>query len=191
MQTLYIIGEATRAVFTHTDAVLLLGVLVAAAFIDIRTYRIPNALTVPAMVAGVLVHVFANGATWSVVGSALAGVVTPIVVLVPLHAMRLLGAGDIKLIAVVGAFLGAPAILLALLFVLAAGGVVAVAFAVWRKVLLRAVANIAVVTALAATGGVAQGRVLGASRGSAGRIPYAVSIVLGTTSFLVLREMLS
>lgn len=191
MQTLYIIGEATRAVFTQTDAVLLLGVLVAAAVIDIRTYRIPNALTVPAMVAGVLVHVLANGATWSVVGSALAGVVTPIVVLVPLHAMRLLGAGDIKLIAVVGAFLGAPAILLALLFVLAAGGVVAVAFAVWRKVLLRAVANIAVVTVLAATGGVAQARVLGSSRGSAGRIPYAVSIVLGTTSFLVLREMLS
>lgn len=191
MQTLYMIGEATREVLTRFDALLLLAVLAAAVVVDVRSYRIPNVLTVPAMVAGVLAHTLASASAWSGLGTALAGLASAIVILIPLHAMRLLGAGDVKLMAVVGAFVGAPAILPAILFVLVAGGLVAVAYAAFGRVLSRALTNIASVGSVAVTAGVGQARAIGSGLTSAGRIPYAISITLGTSVFLVLQEMLS
>lgn len=194
MQTLYMLEDATRALLVRPDVLLLIAVLLAATVIDVRSYRIPNALTMPAMLAGVFAHTLASAHHWTGLAAALGGLVAPVIILIPLHALRLLGAGDVKLLAAVGAFIGAPDIILAILFVLAAGGFVAVAAAMYRKVLLRALGNIYTVTAVAATAvtaGINPVRAASAGFASAGRIPYAISITLGTLVFLVLRQVLS
>jgi prepilin peptidase CpaA len=84
-----------------------------AAVVDYRTRRIPNWLTVPALVAGITMHAATggwHGAKFSLEGAGLAlGLVLPLVLL------RALGAGDWKLMGVVGAFLG-PVLVLFVLF---------------------------------------------------------------------------
>lgn len=81
-------------------------VLVAAA-LDIWRFRIPNALTIPALLAGLAYHLLHGG--WSDAGASLAGAIFGVACLVALYAIGVMGAGDLKLLAAVGAWLGLPA----------------------------------------------------------------------------------
>lgn len=60
----------------------------------------------------------------------------------PLYLLRLLGAGDVKLLAVVGAFLGWPAIGPVLLLALLLNGLASIGIALYRGVLRRVLANV-------------------------------------------------
>jgi prepilin peptidase CpaA len=92
-------------------AVAILAAMVAAG-IDVTTGRIPNLLTVPLLVGGIVWSVGAGS-----VGGALAGG----------------GAGDAKLMAALGAWLGLANSIVVLVVVLVAGGVLAVALSVARR----------------------------------------------------------
>jgi prepilin peptidase CpaA len=92
----------------------------AAAWIDGRTRRIPNWLTVPGFLIGLSMHSMLNG--WQGALTALEGAGLGLLILLPLVLLRALGAGDWKLIGAVGAFVG-PVMLWFVLFasVLVAG----------------------------------------------------------------------
>ncbi len=89
-----------------------LGVTLLAGWVDFRTRKIPNWLTVPALVLGIGMHTVVAG--WSGAIASLEGAGLALVILLPLVLLRGLGAGDWKLMGAVGAFLGP----LMLLFVL-------------------------------------------------------------------------
>jgi prepilin peptidase CpaA len=89
-----------------------LGVTLLAGWVDFRTRKIPNWLTVPALVVGIGMHTVVAG--WSGAIASLEGAGLALVILLPLVLLRGLGAGDWKLMGAVGAFLGP----LMLLFVL-------------------------------------------------------------------------
>ena len=76
---------------------------------DVRTRRIPNWLTVSVLLAGLLVNMLANGTDGAV--SALTGAALGFALLIPFYAMGAMGAGDVKLLAALGAVLG-PEVLL-------------------------------------------------------------------------------
>lgn len=80
-----------------------IGASLAAAVLDVRFRRIPNALTLPLVVSGLAVAVWLDG--WSGLGSALAGC---FVVALPYVLLFLLGggAGDAKMMGGLGAWLG-------------------------------------------------------------------------------------
>ena len=80
------------------------------------------------------------------------GGVAALVVLVPVYASGMIGAGDVKLISVVGGFLGLHHFLFALLCIFLAGGLVS-AFYLWRS--KANAANSDVPYAVAVLGGVA------------------------------------
>ncbi|HBI68974.1 MAG TPA: hypothetical protein DDZ22_08115, partial [Massilia sp.] len=61
--------------------------------------------------------------------------------LLPMYALRLIGAGDVKLLAMVGAFVGAGQILSIALIALIAGGVLALLVAAWQGSLRRVLGN--------------------------------------------------
>lgn len=93
--------------------VLTLALTLSAAFLDWRSRRIPNWLTVPGLLLGVLAHTAISG--WHGTLFAIEGAGLALILLLPPVLTRLLGAGDWKLMGAVGAFLG-PQLMLVVLF---------------------------------------------------------------------------
>ncbi|HEY4682363.1 MAG TPA: A24 family peptidase [Candidatus Acidoferrales bacterium] len=90
-----------------------LVVAVGAGWLDWRSRRIPNWLTLPAFVFGVAANTVAVG--WEGTKFALAGAGVALGLLLPLVVLRGLGAGDWKLMGALGAYLGPKQILFILL----------------------------------------------------------------------------
>lgn len=163
---------------------LLLALLAAAVWHDVRARRIPNAVVFPGALAGLALHALLPagaglfGTPMGGLGllSALGGLVLGLAVLLPMYALRLMGAGDVKLLAMVGAFVGAGQILAVSLVTLAAGGVLALVFAAWQGQLRSLLGNawqMMIFTGMSSL----TGRPLVAAPGAAsGRLPYAVAI---------------
>ncbi|MFO0841664.1 MAG: A24 family peptidase [Gemmataceae bacterium] len=83
---------------------IVFGALVAAATTDVWEFTVPNRLTVPLLLGGLLFHAATSGLT-GLAGSAW-GVLVGLGVTVPFCALGGMGAGDVKLMAAVGAWLG-------------------------------------------------------------------------------------
>jgi prepilin peptidase CpaA len=183
--------ELLSALATHPGLVALFAMLVVAGVIDYRSFRIPNWLTVGGVLAGLLSSTLAAARPLDGILGALAGMATGFAVLLPFYAMRVMGAGDVKLMAAVGAFLGFPAILYAVLFTFIAGGIAAVAFAISHRVSRRMADNVGAI-ALSMTFAAMTGTSPAASLkqgGSVGRLPYAVSIGMGTIAYIVAKQL--
>lgn len=117
---------------------VLVALLGAAAWSDLRTRRIPNSLTVSGLAAGMALAVLAPGG--SLAGSALA-VAVAFAMGFLLFVGRVLGGGDVKLLIAVAALLGMERFAVALLLTALAGAVLALGTAVRRGVLLPALFN--------------------------------------------------
>lgn len=109
---------------------LLLAFVVTAGWLDLRARRVPNWLTVSGVIAGI-----AGNAFFQPHGSliAMAGIVCALVVYVPLYALRGMGAGDVKLMAAVGAFAGPSAWIAIFLATALLGGVAALTLIAVKK----------------------------------------------------------
>ncbi len=88
--------------------------LVVATVIDIRTRRIPNELT--ASLAGVGVALAATGVSGVPLWASFAGFVVGLALMIPGHLLGATGAGDVKLMAAVGAVVGPATVVTAFLF---------------------------------------------------------------------------
>ena len=111
-------------------AVLVLAAGVIASWIDLRSRRVPNLLTMPLACAGLLLA--ATGASGITVSDSLLGLVVGLGVMLPLHILGGTGAGDVKLLAAFGALLGPAGVLGAFIRMAIVGGVIAVGVAVQR-----------------------------------------------------------
>jgi prepilin peptidase CpaA len=80
-----------------------------AALIDVWSRRIPNWLTFGTLVLGVVINVWLHGFSGAV--TAIAGAGLGAALLLPFYFMRAIGAGDVKLLAALGALLGPAALL--------------------------------------------------------------------------------
>ena len=97
------------------------AVLLIAACLDVRSYRVPNVLNASLLAFGLGLRFWAGGLAG--LGEGLFGAVAGFAVLVGFYAIGVMGAGDVKLGAAVGACLGADETLRALLIAALAGGV--------------------------------------------------------------------
>lgn len=84
------------------DYILILVISAIAVCCDMRTYSIPNALTVSGCVSGCIYSVIRYG--FKGLGYSVFGILIPIAGLFVLFSMRIIGAGDIKLLAAIGSF---------------------------------------------------------------------------------------
>ena len=179
-----VINLPARLFASPSDAVLVI-LLSAAAAIDWSTYRVPNWLTVGGMTFGLLYNTAVHGLGAGLL-PALAGMAAGLALLLPLYALRVMGAGDVKLMAMVGAFLGISQIAQVVLCTFIAGGIAALVFAIWHRAVRRMTANVADIAqsmVFAAIVGVRPSPEL-SKRHSIGKLPYAVSIAAGTIGWL-------
>lgn len=105
--------------------------LAMAIFWDLRERRVPNWLITAMLVAGLTMQ-YATG-DWLAVLNAIAGLTLGLLAFIPLYAAGGMGAGDVKLMAGSGVFLGAPSTALAILYTLIFGGVIAVGKVAWQR----------------------------------------------------------
>jgi prepilin peptidase CpaA len=120
--------------------VVVVGLAIAAAACDLRTRRVPNALTFGAAAAG-LAFALVKAGVWGLLTSSMACLIG-LGLFLPLFALGGMGAGDVKLLAAFGAWLGPIDTLWAALWAALAGGVLAVAVSVSRGYLPEAVRNL-------------------------------------------------
>ena len=172
----------------------LVVLLVVAAAVDLRTMRIPNWLTLAGAVLGL---VFSAAIPWELLGWrwglqgmawAFGGMLVGILALLPLYVLRVMGAGDVKLMGVVGAFVGLQQILPAVLTVFVAGGLVALAWSMYRRVFRRTTAGAADIAMSLAFAALTRTRPTLAAT-SAGKLPYGVSIAIGSMAWLAIAEL--
>jgi prepilin peptidase CpaA len=117
--------------FAWWPTLIVLGV---ATFTDLRSRRIPNWLVLPFLPLGIAVSGWFHG--WHGVEQSLAGAGLGIVIFGILYWKFGMGAGDVKLCAAIGAWIGPSQFLIAVLLTALAGGLVILIWAVCR-VLLR------------------------------------------------------
>jgi len=123
--------------------VLLELLVVLAAFLDLRSRRIPNWLTVSGVVVGLSINTYLIG--WAGLKMSLLGLLLALLVYGLLFALRAMGGGDVKLMAAVGAFTGPQAWLSIFAITAVIGGVLAVITLLTRGGLMRALGNIAAI----------------------------------------------
>ena len=121
--------------------VCVLIVVTLCAITDILEHRIPNSVLLPALALAFLF----NGLSAGLPGllDCFLGLVLGMAVLFPLYFLHGTSAGDVKLLGVVGALLGAQGALIAGAATLCFGGVFGVLFIAWRLIEPILVAQIA------------------------------------------------
>lgn len=177
---------------------LLAALLLAASWFDWRQRRIPNALVLAGTLCALLLHAVlppGEGFVSAIPGglgllTALAGWLVALLVMLPFYAIRAMGAGDVKLLAMLGAFLGPLDIWWALLATAFAGGILAILLAVRRGVMRQALQNLWLMISnpmLLRLGGSAA--LPNVSAGSAATLPYGIAIGLGSMAWLIARGL--
>ena len=151
--------------------VVLVAGVAAATVIDLRTRRIPNELT--AAMTGVGIALAATGVSGVPVAGAFLGFAIGLALMLPGYAFGATGAGDVKLMAAVGAIVGPGLVVVAFLCTALAGGVLAVVVAMRRR---RLSATIAATGKLIGAGGRQQIHTATASS----RFAYGPAIAAGS-----------
>ncbi len=112
--------------------------VVLAGVIDLRKFIIPNALTVPLLISGILYH----GTAGAGLQASLLGACGGFGILFGLYLLGMMGAGDVKFMTGIGAWLGVLAIIYVFAIAAAATALYSVVVLMWYGRLGQAVASI-------------------------------------------------
>lgn len=98
---------------------------------DIKSCKIKNSITFPFIFIGLATNFFLDGLKG--VTQSLLAAVFPVAALIILYALRMLGAGDIKLFSAIGAVMGLDFVLYTMAYSFISGGIIALALIAVRK----------------------------------------------------------
>jgi prepilin peptidase CpaA len=163
-----------------------LALTVSAAWIDLRTRRIPNWLTVSSLLLGIAMHTVIagrHGLAMSLEGAGLA-----LVVLLPLVLFRALGAGDWKLMGAVGAFLGPWMFVLVLLASSFVAGVMAIVLMIRANRVKQTMLNLIVLVQGYFVFGLRPNPEISLDNPSLLKLPFGVAAALGTLIIFIVAQ---
>lgn len=167
----------------YLDTLLLLMVSVAA-IKDLESRRIPNRLLLAGVVGALVLHLLSPQPLDALL-AALGGFALGLLVLLPFYLVRGMAAGDVKMMAAVGAFTGPGEALQIVIMAWCVGGVLALGILLFKGRLRLALANLwGMLRPMLLR--LPPGRTPGVDgHPSAGSIPYGVAIAAGTIVHLV------
>jgi prepilin peptidase CpaA len=168
---------------SHHVATVVLAL--AGCWFDLRTRRIPNALTLGGALVGfgfsIVVHGPAGAAT------SLTGWLAGLALFVPFFALGGMGAGDVKLLGSFGAWLGPRDTLWTALFALIAGGVLAIVWGAATGYLRTALHNVRLLLSHWRVMGIRPLPELTLEHARGPRLPYALALFAGVVLALWFR----
>jgi len=150
-----------------------------ATFTDLRSRRIPNWLVLPFLLLGVGVSAWMHG--WHGLSQSGGGIGLALLAFGPFFLMGGMGAGDVKLCAAVGAWIGPWQMMIALILTALAGGVLVFCWAIWGgflKELLQGTSDLLRVWRKKESEPAGELDALSPSKKR--RMPYAPAIAIGT-----------
>ena len=173
----------------------LAAVLITAVITDLRDRRIPNALVLSGLALGFFFQSAAPDGyglfdrNWGAVGAlnGLYGALAGLAMFLPLYVLRTLGAGDVKLLSMLGVWFGPHPMIGVALLTFVCGGVLALGVALVTRSLRQVIENVPFMLTDTLV------RVVASGRGAAptpvkttGRLPYAIAIAAGAALEVVL-----
>jgi len=168
-----------------TTAIVVLAISLAGCVTDLRSRRIPNVLTFGSALAALLFHAITGGLTGA--GTSAAGwLVGAAILFLPFY-LGGMGAGDVKLMAALGAWLGPSLTLWLGLYTGIAGGVLAVVVSSSTGYLRQAISNIWLLMAHWRVSGVRPLDEVTLAGAAGPRLAYGVAICAGTVLTIWLR----
>jgi len=165
--------------------VAVLALITVAAALDIRSRRIPNAVTFGGVVIALAMHSVLRG--WPGLWFAVSGWLVGLVLFLPLFALKGLGAGDVKLLAAIGSWLGPVGAVWAGLYGAIAGGVLAVIVALGHGRLVRTLQNVGLMFGTWGKAGLRPVEGMTLDNSASPRLPYALPLAVGTLVALWVR----
>ena len=161
-----------------TSHIFVAAVLAVACISDLRTRRIPNALTFTAALIAVAFHASTGG--WPAVQTSVFGWLLGVALFSPMFALRGMGAGDVKLLAAVGAWLGPAQVAIVALASSITGGILGIAVALLHGYLKTALGNVRLLLTHWRVVGVRPFPEITLEHADGPRLAYAVPVAIGT-----------
>ena len=173
---------------------ILLSILLSlAVWNDIKSRQIPNKIVFSGSLIGIALNTLIDPGTglfnepFGGLGIliAIAGLAIGLIIMLPFYALHVMGAGDVKLMAMIGAFVGSLAIIKVALLSMVAGGLLALIVALWKGVLKQVLANIhhifmqSLIHTLSS-----EGVRISAPEVPTVKLAYAIAIATGTVFYL-------
>ena len=162
-----------------------LAIAIVASAWDLRTRRIPQLLTFGGALAAFVFHSFNGG--WNAGVASAAGWAVGIAIFFVPFALGGLGAGDVKLLGAIGAWLGPMNVIWVGLYAGVAGGILAIFVALTKGYLIQAVGNVGVMLAYWRLHGIRPLPEITLEHSRGPRLAYAVPILAGTLVTLWLK----
>ncbi len=160
------------------------AIAVTAAVVDVAERRIPNRLTYPCMLAGLVAGFILY--RWSGLRNAMVGGLVGGGTFLVFYLLRTMGAGDVKLMTAIGCIVGPRKAIEIVLAAAIAGGMLAIGYAICRGRLRSTLANVGHLIRFHAALGPQVHPIINLSNPQAVRMPYAVAIAVGVLySFVV------
>ena len=154
------------------------AVAITAAVVDVKERRIPNLLTYPAMIAGMVLQTVLHG--FKGLLSSLEGGLLFGGIFLLFYVVRAMGAGDVKMATALGLMVGIPASLRLMMATGIAGGVIALVIMVFSGRLYRTLRNTVNVVFFHARYGLKEHPEVNLGNPKAARMPYGLAFAAGT-----------
>lgn len=126
-------SNTIMTIFLSPSQFFLLAFTMTCSLHDLRTGKIPNSFILCGILAGAAGLFLPGGSPWS----RLSGFLLPFLLMGGLVLLSMVGGGDVKLLAVIGLFLGAGAVVRVMIYSVFAGAILSVLLLLKRKNLLR------------------------------------------------------
>lgn len=162
--------------------ITLIFVLLATVW-DLKTRRIPNAITFSSMIIGIALNLYLSG-----IGgfkNSIVGLTIGILLLVIPFALGGIGAGDVKLLAAIGAINGGTFALYTFLYSSIAGAVIAVGYVFMRRQISLALETTTIIVRNIPA--ILRGGHESAAFSAGIKFPYGTAILVGTVAAYLLR----
>ena len=177
-------------IMQHWTIWLVTAVLIAAAVIDGWKLKVPNWITFPFIISGWIYSLVFFG--WAGLGWSMLGTAIGLGLLLPAYAIGGMGAGDVKLLAGVGAWIGATHTLYAFCLSAVFGGLIALAMVLYgRKLAKHKHLFMGILTEILTVRDPRRLAAIAADRKSSMMLlPYGIPIAMGTIVYFIWTGML-